>query len=45
MSDQEDQEQVEKEDDQVEEYSPPISALPPKVILQEESQVEVSSSK
>ena len=44
MSDQEDNVQVEKADDDVEEYVTPISALPPRVVLQEENQVEVSSS-
>ena len=44
MSDQEEIAQVEKADDDVEEYATPISALPPKVVLQEENQVEVSSS-
>ena len=34
----------EEEEEEAQEYKPPISAIPPKVILQEEGQVEVSAS-
>ena len=34
----------EDKEDEVPEYSPPISALPPRVLLQEEGQIEVSAS-
>ena len=40
MSDREE----EKEEEEPLKYAPAISALPPKVVQQEESQVEVSSS-
>ena len=35
---------AEEDDTTVAEYAPPISALPPRVMLQEESQMEVSAS-
>ena len=45
VSDSEDLELKEEEErDDAGRYSPPISAMPPKVVLQEESQVEVSAS-
>ena len=39
-----DEEALAEEDDEAGEYAPPISALPPRVVHQEEGQIEVSAS-